>query len=213
MKRDSVGRKVPGNVSENVSEKVSENISAQEPAARYLVPALQRGLQLLGEFKRSDRELTGAELSRRMDLPRASVFRLLQTLELMGFVERVGDSANYKLGIAVLRLGFEFLASMELTEPVRPPGGARRARGGVCGQGGRPRHAVQFDPGRCPAARPRHRAGARAAGQSDNGRLESAVCGQDAARFHAADAHHAGHSQGHDCARRSARLRHQPGRV
>jgi DNA-binding IclR family transcriptional regulator len=45
---------------------------------------------------------------------------LLQTLEQMGFVERVGDSANYKLGVAVLRLGFEYLASMELTEHGRP---------------------------------------------------------------------------------------------
>ena len=87
---------------------------------RYLVPALQRGMQLLGQFSRDERELTGAELSRRLDLPRASVFRLLQTLEQMGFVERVGDSASYKLGIAVLRLGFEYLASMELTEHGRP---------------------------------------------------------------------------------------------
>lgn len=87
---------------------------------RYLVPALQRGMQLLGQFSRDERELTGAELSRRLDLPRASVFRLLQTLEQMGFVERVGESANYKLGIAVLRLGFEYLASMELTEHGRP---------------------------------------------------------------------------------------------
>ena len=108
MKRDSI------NPSLNV------DVGVKDPTDRYRVPALQRGLQLLGEFKRSDRELTGAELSRRMDLPRASVFRLLQTLEQMGFVERVGDSANYKLGIAVLRLGFEFLASMELTEHGRP---------------------------------------------------------------------------------------------
>ena len=87
---------------------------------RYVVPGLQRGLQLLGQFTRDERELTGAELSRRLDLPRASVFRLLQTLEQMGFVERVGDSTSYKLGIAVLRLGFEYLASMELTEHGRP---------------------------------------------------------------------------------------------
>lgn len=87
---------------------------------KYLVPALQRGMQLLGQFSRDERELTGADLSRRLDLPRASVFRLLQTLEQMGFVERVGDSASYKLGIAVLRLGFEYLASMELTEHGRP---------------------------------------------------------------------------------------------
>ncbi|MEO7940370.1 MAG: IclR family transcriptional regulator [Burkholderiaceae bacterium] len=87
---------------------------------RYLVPALQRGLQLLAQFSRNERALTGAELSRRLGLPRASVFRILQTLEQMGFVERVGESAHYKLGMAVLRLGFEFLASMELTELGRP---------------------------------------------------------------------------------------------
>ena len=87
---------------------------------RYQVPALQRGMQLLGQFTRDERELTGAELSRRLGVPRASVFRLLQTLEQMGFVERVGESAHYKLGIAVLRLGFEYLASMELTEHGRP---------------------------------------------------------------------------------------------
>ncbi len=87
---------------------------------RYTVPALQRGLQLLMQFNREDRELTGAELSRRLDLPRASVFRMLYTLEQGGFVERVGDGGSYKLGLAVLRLGFEFLASMELTEHGRP---------------------------------------------------------------------------------------------
>jgi DNA-binding IclR family transcriptional regulator len=97
---------------------------AAEPAVadeqRYTVPALQRGLQLLGQFNRSRRELTGAELSRRLGVPRASVFRMLQTLEQLGFVERVGETAYYRLGIAVLSLGFEYLASMELTERGRP---------------------------------------------------------------------------------------------
>ena len=87
---------------------------------RYQVPALQRGLQLLAQFSRHQRELSGAELSRRLGLPRASVFRLLQTLEQMGFIERAGEGVSYKLGVAVLRLGFEYLASMELTEHGRP---------------------------------------------------------------------------------------------
>ena len=87
---------------------------------RYTVPGLARGLQLLMQFNREERELSGAELSRRMGLPRASVFRILHTLERSGFVERVGDSTSYKLSIGVLRLGFEFLASMELTEYGRP---------------------------------------------------------------------------------------------
>jgi DNA-binding IclR family transcriptional regulator len=109
----------PGSRRKHLSDAAA---ARDKPAAedRYLVPALQRGLQLLGQFSRQERELTGAELSRRLGLPRASVFRILQTLEQMGYVERVGESAHYKLGMAVLRLGFEFLASMELTELGRP---------------------------------------------------------------------------------------------
>lgn len=87
---------------------------------RYSVPALTRGLQLLTLFSRDERELSGAELARRLGAPRASVFRLLHTLEKMGFVERVGEGATYRLAIAVLRLGFEYLASLDLTEHGRP---------------------------------------------------------------------------------------------
>lgn len=87
---------------------------------KYIVPALQRGLELLGQFTRETPELSGADLARTLNLPRASVFRILHTLERSGFVQRVGDSNNYKLSIGVLRLGFEYLASMELTEHGRP---------------------------------------------------------------------------------------------
>ena len=87
---------------------------------RYTVPALLRGLELLGCFSRQTPTLSGAALARQLDVPRASVFRMLHTLEQAGFVERVGDSSQYRLGLGVLRLGFEYLASMELTEHGRP---------------------------------------------------------------------------------------------
>lgn len=103
-----------------MSDPKNEDKTDDKGEDRYTVPALARGLQLLMSFNRDERELTGAELSRRLDLPRASVFRMLQTLEQGGFVERVGDGASYKLGLSVLRLGFEYLASMELTEHGRP---------------------------------------------------------------------------------------------
>jgi DNA-binding IclR family transcriptional regulator len=95
-------------------------MSQDAPDDRYTVPALMRGLQLLGQFSRSEPELSGADLSRKLDLPRASVFRMLHTLEQAGFVTRAADGTHYKLGLGVLRLGFEFLASMELTEQGRP---------------------------------------------------------------------------------------------
>lgn len=91
-----------------------------EGGDRYLVPALERGLRLLCEFSRQERELSAPELARRLQAPRTTVFRLLSTLEQMGFVERTPDGRNYRLGMAVLRLGFEYLASLELTELGQP---------------------------------------------------------------------------------------------
>ena len=55
---------------------------------RYIVPALQRGLQLMQQFTRDEPAHTSAALARKLDMPRASVFRMLYTLEQMGFVER-----------------------------------------------------------------------------------------------------------------------------
>jgi DNA-binding IclR family transcriptional regulator len=96
-------------------------VAALPPAEdRYHVPALARGLQLLSQFSREQPELSGAELARQLELPRASVFRMLCTLEQAGFLERCVDGVHYKLGLGVLRLGFELLASMELTELGRP---------------------------------------------------------------------------------------------
>jgi DNA-binding IclR family transcriptional regulator len=86
---------------------------------KYIVPALERGLRLLGEFDRDTRTLGAPEFARRLNLPRSTVFRLLATLESLGFVERAGAN-DYKLGMAVLRLGFEYLSSLELTELGQP---------------------------------------------------------------------------------------------
>jgi DNA-binding IclR family transcriptional regulator len=85
-------------------------------ADRYTVPALERGLRMLCEFSRENRTLSAPELARRFDLPRSTVFRLLATLENMGFLERAEGGRDYRLGLAVLRLGFEYLASLELTQ-------------------------------------------------------------------------------------------------
>jgi DNA-binding IclR family transcriptional regulator len=91
-----------------------------QSAERYNVPALQRGLQMLSLFSRERKELTGADFSHELGLPRASIFRILQTLEAAGYIERIEDSSRYRLGVAVLRLGFEYIASMEITEHGRP---------------------------------------------------------------------------------------------
>jgi DNA-binding IclR family transcriptional regulator len=87
---------------------------------RYTVPGLERGLRILAEFSRREPVLTAPEIARRLGVPRSTVFRLLVTLEHMGFVERTDDGRAHRLGLAVLRLGFEYLASQGMTELGRP---------------------------------------------------------------------------------------------
>lgn len=101
-----------------MQENTVEENEGSSGSDKYIVPALERGLRLLGEFNRDTRSISAPEFARRLGLPRSTVFRLLNTLESMGFVERSGT--DYRLGLAVLRLGFEYISSLELTELGQP---------------------------------------------------------------------------------------------
>ncbi|MFM9970407.1 MAG: IclR family transcriptional regulator [Burkholderiales bacterium] len=86
---------------------------------RYVVPGLERGLRLLQLFNRQQRTLGAPEIAKALAIPRSTVFRLIQTLEHLDFLERAVDG-NYQLGPAVLRVGFEYLASLDLTDLAGP---------------------------------------------------------------------------------------------
>jgi len=88
--------------------------------AKYKVPALERGLRLLQEFGRDNATLGAPELARRLQLPRATIFRMLNTLEALEFLQRTENGNDYRLGLAVLRIGFEFLAALDLTQLGQP---------------------------------------------------------------------------------------------
>ncbi len=88
------------------------------PAPRYNVPGLERGLRMLQLFDRTRKLLTAAEMGRLLAIPRSTAFRLAQTLEFLGFLEREGE--RYRVGPAVLRLGFEYIAALEVAELARP---------------------------------------------------------------------------------------------
>jgi len=79
----------------------SELNKSDASADRYTVPALERGLLILTQFSRDQRTLGAPELARRLDLPRSTVFRLLSTLEGMGFVERTENGRDYRLSVGV----------------------------------------------------------------------------------------------------------------
>lgn len=87
---------------------------------KYLVPGLARGLELLLAFGRAHRDLTFAELHRLVAMPKATAWRVVQTLEQMGFLERNSRTNTFSLGINVLRLGFEYVASLDVAQVGQP---------------------------------------------------------------------------------------------
>lgn len=87
---------------------------------RYIVPALERGLSLLRRFTRESPAMALGEIARANGLPRATAFRLVRTLEVLGYLRRIDGTKTYRLGPAVLSLGFEYLASVDLPEVARP---------------------------------------------------------------------------------------------
>lgn len=92
----------------------------QRALDRYLVPGLQRGLEMLRLFDRRRSEIGAPAFAKELRIPRSTTFRLLATLERLGFLERARNGRDYRLGAAVLTLGFEYLASLEVTEHARP---------------------------------------------------------------------------------------------
>jgi IclR family pca regulon transcriptional regulator len=76
------------------------------------VLSLARGLQVIEAFQRITDALSVGEIALRTGLSRASVRRLLITLEMLGYASHEGPS--YRLSPRVLQLGFSYLSSNSL---------------------------------------------------------------------------------------------------
>jgi DNA-binding IclR family transcriptional regulator len=93
-------------------------MSASAEANRYCVSALVRGIRILGLFEDHAMEISGAAVARELQLPRATTFRLMRTLERLGCLERAEGGA-YRIGPAVPGRGVGSFAPHELTRVAR----------------------------------------------------------------------------------------------
>jgi len=82
------------------------------------VLSLARGLRVIESFEGHYEGRSISEIAQSTALSRASIRRLLLTLELLGYVER--NRQVYRLKTQVLRLGFSYLSSSSVVEAARP---------------------------------------------------------------------------------------------
>ncbi|MBB3661680.1 MULTISPECIES: IclR family transcriptional regulator [Prauserella salsuginis group] len=80
-----------------------------EYAAQGNVPALRRGLALLGVLARHPGPVSAATLAREAGVPRSSTYHLLTELQAAGFVVHLPAERRYALGIAAFELGSSYL--------------------------------------------------------------------------------------------------------
>ncbi len=84
------------------------------------VRAVGRALEILLAFTAQDFELSAAELLKRVELSRPTLYRLIYTLEEQGFLVSVGEPQRFRLGPAVARLAHVWTSSLDLAAVAEP---------------------------------------------------------------------------------------------
>lgn len=78
----------------------------------YIIQTVSHALSLLGQFNENVETFGVTELSKRLNLHKNNVFRLLATLESHNFVEQDKTTGNYRLGLKNLELGQAIIRQM-----------------------------------------------------------------------------------------------------
>ena len=84
------------------------------------VRSVDRALDILLAFRAGDRQLSASELLRRVDLSRPTLYRLLKTLELRGFIVAAGEPQRFQLGPSVAHLAHVWTSGLDLAELSQP---------------------------------------------------------------------------------------------
>ena len=86
----------------------------------YHVESLARGLAVLSSFSLDRPALSLTDVSRRLQLNKTTTFRLLSTLEGLGYLHRDEQTKLYQPSLEVLRLGFVVLNGLEVRQVAAP---------------------------------------------------------------------------------------------
>lgn len=85
-----------------------------------LVQSVERAISILESFSASEPELCVGEISRRVGIPKSTVFRLLATLEERELISQNPETGLYRLGIGLLVLANNAMITTDLQRVVRP---------------------------------------------------------------------------------------------
>ncbi len=97
---------------------MSENDTSAVTDGKYKVQLLSRALTVLFAFSAKKPKRTLDDLAAELEINKASLLRILRTLETEKVLLRFGDS--YRLGPRVLELGHSYLSTLSVHEVAQP---------------------------------------------------------------------------------------------
>jgi DNA-binding IclR family transcriptional regulator len=83
------------------------------------VQSLDRAFDILELLAREQQQLTLTDISRRLDLHKTTVFRLISSLRERGYVEKSGNNM-YRLGLGFIELSSLYLNKVEIKTEAQP---------------------------------------------------------------------------------------------
>jgi DNA-binding IclR family transcriptional regulator len=86
----------------------------------YIIQSVDHALDVLEAFHAEEDELGITELSRRLNLHKNNIFRILATLESRGYIDQNPATDNYRLGLGTLELGQTYIRHTGLLRVARP---------------------------------------------------------------------------------------------
>lgn len=81
---------------------------------------IDRTAEILDYLYKSNEPVGVSKLSNSLDFPKATVFRILTTLEKWGIVEKHQNTDKYKLGMILIKYGAKVSSNLSLVEIAKP---------------------------------------------------------------------------------------------
>ncbi|MDF2715855.1 MAG: hypothetical protein K0R28_2780 [Paenibacillus sp.] len=90
-----------------------------EMTKKYNVPALEKAIAIIESLSVQEEAVGVSELCKQLDIPKTSVFFILNTLDQHEYITKTEDG-KYKLGTKFISLGLSVLNKMSIVEAAKP---------------------------------------------------------------------------------------------
>ena len=110
---------VPRKSAPRSARRAKATLNGQERSSLF-VGSVEKAFQVLEAFRDTHRTMSIADIARAAQLDRSATQRLVHTMEQLGYIRRLPESALYGLAPKVLTLSYNFLRSRALIERASP---------------------------------------------------------------------------------------------